>query len=100
MGTIQAAAPYEAMEILEANSRAVDRIDLMLVDAVLPSMSGPEFAERVLSLHPYTRVLFMTGLDALAITLAFGKPCKSIQKPFSLKLLTSKVASMLTNSIE
>lgn len=92
---MRASSPVEAIHTLKANSQGVD---LMLVDAVLPAMSGPEFAEQMLSLYPSVKILFMTGLDALSITLAFGQPCDTIQKPFLLSALKSRVASMLTAS--
>ena len=76
---MRAASPVEAISALKANSKGVD---LLLIDAVLPTMSGPELAEQILSLYPSVKILFMTGLDALSVTLAFGKPCDTIQKPF------------------
>jgi two-component system cell cycle sensor histidine kinase/response regulator CckA len=92
---LRAASPLEAISAVKANSKAVD---LMLIDAVLPAMSGPELAEQMLSLYPSVKILFMTGLDALSITLAFGKPCETIQKPFQLTSLKTRVASMLGGS--
>ena len=92
---MRAASPVEAIHTLKASSNGVD---LMLIDAILPSMSGPEFAEQMLLLYPSAKILFMTGLDALSVTLAFGRPCESIQKPFLLTSLKTKVASMLTAS--
>lgn len=90
---VRAASALEAIEIIKADPKT---FDLMLVDAVLPTMSGPEFAEKMLLLHPEVKILFMTGLDALSITLAFGKPCETIQKPFPLKSLKNRVASLLS----
>jgi hypothetical protein len=50
----------------------------------------------MLLLYPSAKILFITGLDALSVTLAFGRPCESIQKPFLLTSLKTKVALMLT----
>jgi two-component system, cell cycle sensor histidine kinase and response regulator CckA len=89
---LQASDPQQALEILTACTHTVD---LLVVDAVLPSMSGPELAESLLSISPSSQVLFITGLDALTMTIAYGKPCETIQKPFSLKVFKDKVAGML-----
>ena len=91
----QAANPLQAMNLMAASSAA---IDLMLIDAVMPTMSGPEFAEQMMMRYPGIKILFMTGLDALSVTLAYGKACESIQKPFQLHSLKTKVASMLSPS--
>jgi DNA-binding response OmpR family regulator len=37
------------------------RIDLMLVDVVMPDLSGPDLGERILAIRPYQKVLFMSG---------------------------------------
>jgi two-component system cell cycle sensor histidine kinase/response regulator CckA len=70
-------------------------IDLLIVDAVMPKVSGPELAERLLQLRPAMKVLFITGLDGLAIQLAFGRPCESVQKPFTVRFLVTKVQETL-----
>lgn len=92
---VSAATPVDALGHLTSDQKG---FDLLLIDAVLPAMSGPELAEKMLVAQPDAKVLFMSGLDALAVTLAFGKPCESIQKPFPLKTLKAKVASMLSAS--
>jgi len=57
-------------------------IDLLVVDAVMPKVSGPELAEILLFLRPGMKVLFITGLEEFTIRLAFDRPCACLQKPF------------------
>lgn len=71
------------------------RVDLLLIDAVMPKMSGPELADILLFLEPEMKVLFITGLDSLAIRLAFERPCETLQKPFTARVLLSKVRETL-----
>jgi two-component system, cell cycle sensor histidine kinase and response regulator CckA len=72
-------------------SKSTLEIDLLIVDAVLPDISGPELAEILLFLRPHMKVLFITGLDVLTIRLAFDRPCVCLQKPFTAGFLVSKV---------
>src|SRR5207245_372085 len=37
------------------------RLDLMLVDVMMPDMTGPELAEKILNVRPHLKVLFMSG---------------------------------------
>ena len=71
------------------------RVDLLVIDAVMPKMSGPELADILLFLQPEMKVLFITGLDSLAIRLAFERPCETLQKPFTARVLLAKVREAL-----
>jgi DNA-binding NtrC family response regulator len=81
-------------EALEASKGSAE-IDLLVVDAVMPEVSGPELAEILLFVRPTMKVLFITGLDGLAIHLAFERPCSSLQKPFTIGALVAKVQELL-----
>src|SRR5215212_7896889 len=72
-----------AVQTVEDSIAAVKsgaQIDLLIVDAVMPKVSGPELAEILLFLRPGMKVLFITGLDGLTIRLAFDRPCACLQK--------------------
>ena len=70
-------------------------IDLLVVDVVMPKVSGPELAEILLFLRPGMKVLFITGLDGFTIRLAYDRPCACLQKPFSIGLLVATVEELL-----
>jgi two-component system cell cycle sensor histidine kinase/response regulator CckA len=36
-------------------------IDLVLMDVVMPDVSGPDLVEKILAIHPNAKVLFMSG---------------------------------------
>ena len=71
-------------------------IHLLLADVVMPRMSGPVVAERVLAMHAETRVLFMSGHSEEAVT-GFGidGAAPFIYKPFTMDGLLVKVRETL-----
>jgi len=73
-------------------------IDLLMVDAVMPEISGPDLAEILLNLRPLMKVLFITGLDGLTMRLAFDGPCACIHKPFTIRALAPKIKELLGNT--
>jgi DNA-binding response OmpR family regulator len=48
-------------EALEAMYLAWDRIDLLMIDVVMPGLNGVELARRVREQWPDKRILFMSG---------------------------------------
>jgi CheY-like chemotaxis protein len=74
-----------------------DPIDLLVADVVLGEMSGREVAERVLALHPETRVLFTSGYpdDEIARRGVSSGSVAFLAKPYSAASLAAKVAEIL-----
>jgi len=73
------------------------RIDLLLTDVVMPELSGPELAERLLPLRPETRVLYTSGYTDHAILRAavWESGANFLQKPFTPDTLVQKVQEIL-----
>ncbi|MDJ0766191.1 MAG: response regulator [Myxococcota bacterium] len=72
-------------------------IHLILTDIVMPQMGGRELVERVLALHPETKILLMSGYSdhtAIALEKAFFN-ITFLKKPFSYSELTAKVRQAL-----
>jgi len=84
--TVEATTPAEALALATQI-----KFDVLLVDAVLPGMSGPDLADELSISQVFAKIVFMSGLDPIAILMAFGKPCVVLQKPFSSKDLLSKI---------
>jgi CheY-like chemotaxis protein len=84
-------------EALRAAAASTARIDLLLTDVVLPDLGGKSLAERLTSVYPRLKVLFMSGYadhaivhhDRLDATDAF------LPKPFSPSTLAHKVREVL-----
>jgi two-component system cell cycle sensor histidine kinase/response regulator CckA len=93
---------YIVLEASDASSamRAVTTYDspiqLLLTDVLLPNSSGPDLAERVVTLRPETRVLFMSGYaDDAMLTRVRGASAAFLAKPFSPDTLARKVREVL-----
>ncbi len=71
-------------------------IHLLLSDVVMPDLSGPELAARILAIRPETRVLFMSGF-ANGLSAEFGAPdgVSILHKPFTPESLARTVRERL-----
>jgi len=83
-----------AVELLREHG---DEIDLLLLDVVMPKLSGPEVEERAATLAPRARVLFMTGYAALERHDRFEseRPFSVIAKPYTRTALLRKIREVL-----
>ena len=74
-----------------------DRIDLLLLDVVLPKLSGPQIYARICGIKPGVPVIFATGYSADIASLQQvqqqGHPM--LQKPYSSRNLARKVRDAL-----
>ncbi len=73
------------------------RIDLLLTDIVLPTMSGFDLSRRLRTLKPSLKVLYMSGYSEEIITHRgiMEKDLFFIQKPFTSLALAKKIREVL-----
>jgi PAS domain S-box-containing protein len=87
----------DAAEALLVCEREGERIDLILTDVVMPGLSGRELADRLKTLRPGIKVLFMSGYtdDTIVQHGVLRREAEFIQKPFSPDELAIKVREVL-----
>ncbi|HPP06492.1 MAG TPA: PAS domain S-box protein, partial [Syntrophorhabdaceae bacterium] len=90
---ITASSPQEAINL---SSRHKD-IHLLLTDVIMPEMNGKELADKIKSIIPSIKCLFMSGYTTNAIVKngILEEGVNYIQKPFSLQELSVKVREAL-----
>jgi two-component system, cell cycle sensor histidine kinase and response regulator CckA len=84
------------VEALLVAERHADEIHLLVTDVVMPHMSGGELANRLGSLRPAMKTLFMSGYSDHALVhdpLTRGHAV--LQKPFTPDVLARRVRSIL-----
>ncbi len=84
----------EALLIMEQMG---GKIDLLLIDVVMPVMSGPELARRVVEKYSAVKIIFMTGYSSEELSHYDMKGLNEqvIQKPFSMQSLSEKIRELL-----
>ncbi len=87
-------SPEEALRRVEETP---GRIDLFLVDVVMPGMNGKELARRLGDLRSGVPVLFMSGYtaDVIADRGRLEEGLRLIEKPFSLRDLSVRLREIL-----
>ena len=92
---LQAEDGYEAMRLLEEQQC---RVDVLLTDVIMPKMGGPELANRVRSLAPGAKVIYMSGYtdDTLESYGSLDPDTEYIQKPFTPAALAEKLRQVLS----
>jgi CheY-like chemotaxis protein len=94
---LAAGKPSEALILAEKN---VDKIHLLMTDVVMPEMNGLVLSQRLQSLYPGLKCLFMSGYTAniIAHNGVLDEGVCFIQKPFSINALAEKVRVALESN--
>ncbi len=85
------------IEALLTSAKYVGPIHLLLTDVVMPQMSGPEVAEKILTVRPGIKVLYMSGYPDHPVFDQGGVSRQTgfLPKPFSPHVLAQKVHEVL-----
>ena len=87
-------------EAIDWASKSVLLADMLITDVVMPGMSGPNLAARMLQQMPNLRVLYMSGYtdDATEVHGAFWGGVPLLQKPFTPSQLAESVRMALDHN--
>jgi PAS domain S-box-containing protein len=94
--TLTAVNGAEAVDIYKSRG---ENIDLVILDMVMPKISGGETFDRLKKINPAIRVILCSGysIDGQA-TEILKRGCRAfIQKPFNLKTLSQHIRAVLNN---
>jgi response regulator RpfG family c-di-GMP phosphodiesterase len=85
------------IEALLTGAKHMGPIHLLLTDVVMPQMSGPEVAEKLMVVRPDIKVLYMSGYPDHPVFSQGGvkRATAFLQKPFTPNVFTQKVREVL-----
>jgi CheY-like chemotaxis protein len=91
---LEAATPERALELFEEDA---GNIRLLLTDVVMPGITGPTLAQRLIAKRPDLRVLFMSGYPARLETIQrrVSNRMRLLAKPFEVATLLRTVTELL-----
>lgn len=86
--------PEEAIQLCE---RHAGEIALFITDVVLPKLSGPEVVERVATMRPGMKIIYISGYPGKAAIPNLLRPTGApfLEKPFTPDALVRKVREVL-----
>jgi PAS domain S-box-containing protein len=84
----------EAVDIYRQN---LGKIDLVILDMIMPGMSGSQTFDKIREIHPEAKVLLSTGysIEGQAREIINRGCCGFIQKPFTMNDLSTKLQGLL-----
>ena len=91
---LSALSGREALDLFQKNS---NKIDLVIMDMIMPGMGGGETFDRLRNINPNVKVLLSSGysVDGQA-TKILRRGCDGfIQKPFNLNQLAEKIGNIM-----
>lgn len=74
------------------------KINLVILDMVMPVMSGDEVCKKILEMYPTMKILITSGYTQEEALENFKEKVNFIQKPFTSTGLTEKVKSVLSSA--
>jgi PAS domain S-box-containing protein len=91
---LEASRPTEAIELAQSHP---DPIDVLITDVVMPEMTGPDLARRLVDMRPGLRMLFLSGYtEGVVVDKGLLRDgAHFLQKPFTSDALEAKVREVL-----
>jgi len=88
---------HSAESALRMAEREDLAIDLMLIDVLMPDVTGPDLAERIQAIRPHQKVLFMSGCTESEVVRVkiLDRALGFLPKPFTSDGLLERVQNVL-----
>jgi len=79
----------DGREALQIHEEFSDAIDVLLTDVVMPHLSGPDLAGRLLVARPGIRIIYMSGYSFPSVVSPWSRTGQEefIAKPFTMRTL-------------
>ena len=84
---------HDGKQAIQAFNRYSDKIDLVLIDVIMPHMTGAQTARYMRQINENIPILFSTGYDAEIVKGC--DPEQILEKPFEKRVLLKKIALAL-----
>jgi CheY-like chemotaxis protein len=96
---LPAGSGKKAIDIYKANK---DKIDLVILDMIMPDMGGGETCDRIKEINPDIKVLLSSGysINGEASKILERRCDGFIQKPFGMQELSAKIKETLNPGSE
>ena len=93
-----AAGGRAGLEIYRQNPA---KIDLVILDMIMPEMNGSEAYERLIKIDPRVKVLLSSGyaMDGVANDILKQSGLSFIQKPFDIQKLSHKIRETIQKTV-
>jgi len=90
----------DGLEAIEKYSENKDKIDIILLDLIMPKKNGEEVSLEIKEINPKVKFLFMSGYpsDVFYENGKFDRSIEFIQKPASPDEIAKRVRKLLVNS--
>jgi PAS domain S-box-containing protein len=92
-------SPNEALRICRESDQ---RIDLLITDIIMPEMNGKELSQKITSIQPEIRVIYISGYTAniMINNETLDKNINYLSKPYSFEEMSKMVRSVLDEKKE
>ena len=91
----------DGQEAVEKFEQECEKINLVLMDVVLPKARGPEAYEKMQAIKPEIPVIFVSGFDVKSeianLNISANTPVEVLQKPFTKDALAQKLQLFLAD---
>jgi two-component system cell cycle sensor histidine kinase/response regulator CckA len=91
----------DGMKAVESFKNNMDKVDVVVLDVVMPGLSGPEAYARMCAIRPNLGVVFTTGhtSDVETLSSLVTQGALVLQKPYNSAILTQAIRSVLDKEV-